>query len=194
MELTTLYKEVHWCLHAATCCQPASFDHRYAITLTVLRNSVRKGIYFDTAQPHHSVRVIEGGAGRQDLLLVSGEDHDQGIKPSEFADYYGRYCSSCARPDWNCIIWSSQRPRSCCEPRTGRLMLLCLRLVVLKSPSPVLSPGRRLLGKSQLAAHVDSFGWHMGKTRESTSPCCDLYSSVAGCRRLFITTISDCNA
>lgn len=64
---------------------------RYAITLTVPRNSVRKGIYFDTAQPHHTVRVIEGGGGRgQDLLLVSGEDHDQGIKPEEFADYYGR--------------------------------------------------------------------------------------------------------
>ena len=47
-------------------------------------------MYFDTAQPNHTVRLIEGGFGKQDLLLVSGEDHDQGIKPTEFADYFGR--------------------------------------------------------------------------------------------------------
>ena len=63
---------------------------RYAITLSVPKGSVRKGIYFDTASPHHSVRLIEGGDGRKDLLLVSGEEHDQGIKPEEFADYFGR--------------------------------------------------------------------------------------------------------
>ena len=55
------------------------------------KGSVRKGIYFDTADPHHTVRLIEGGDGRKDLLLVSGEEHDQGIKPEEFADYFGRW-------------------------------------------------------------------------------------------------------
>lgn len=64
---------------------------RYAITLSVPKNSVRKGVYFDTAEPHHSVRLVEGGDGRKDLLLVSGEEHDQGIKPEEYADYFGRY-------------------------------------------------------------------------------------------------------
>ena len=63
---------------------------RYAITLSVPRGSVRKGVYFDTAEPHHSVRLVEGGDGRKDLLLVSGEEHDQGIKPEEYADYFGR--------------------------------------------------------------------------------------------------------
>ena len=63
---------------------------RYAITLSVPKGSVRKGIYFDTASPHHAVRLIQGGDGRKDLLLVSGEEHDQGIKPEEFADYFGR--------------------------------------------------------------------------------------------------------
>lgn len=140
------------CLHAAVSCQSASFGDRYAVTLTIPRNSVRKGIYFDTAQPHHSVRVIEGGAGRQDLLLVSGEDHDQGIKPSEFADYYGRYCHSCARPDWTHVMWLSQIPRSCCKPRTGWLMLLGLTLIVLKSLSPTMSFSRSLPGKFRLAA------------------------------------------
>ena len=63
---------------------------RYAITLSVPKGSVRKGIYFDTANPHHAVRLIEGGDGRKDLLLISGEEHDQGIKPEEYADYFGR--------------------------------------------------------------------------------------------------------
>lgn len=66
---------------------------RYAITLSVPKGSVRKGIYFDTASPHHTVRLIEGGDGRKDLLLVSGEEHDQGIKPEEYADYFGRSVS-----------------------------------------------------------------------------------------------------
>lgn len=63
---------------------------RYAITLSVPKGSVRKGVYFDTATPHHSVRLVEGGDGHKDLLLVSGEEHDQGIKPEEYADYFGR--------------------------------------------------------------------------------------------------------
>ena len=63
---------------------------RYAVTFSVPKGSVRKGIYFDTANPHHSVRLVEGGDGRKDLLLVSGEEHDQGIKPEEYADYFGR--------------------------------------------------------------------------------------------------------
>ncbi len=66
---------------------------RYAITLSVPKGSVRKGVYFDTANPHHSVRLVEGGDGRKDLLLVSGEEHDQGIKPEEYADYFGRFAS-----------------------------------------------------------------------------------------------------
>ena len=71
---------------------------RYAITLSVPKGSVRKGIYFDTANPHHAVRLLEGGDGRKDLLLVSGEEHDQGIKPEEYADYFGR-CS----PSYICL-------------------------------------------------------------------------------------------
>lgn len=66
---------------------------RYAITLSVPKGSVRKGVYFDTVNPHHSVRLVEGGDGRKDLLLVSGEEHDQGIKPEEYADYFGRFAA-----------------------------------------------------------------------------------------------------
>ncbi|KAL3131019.1 hypothetical protein ABBQ38_000341 [Trebouxia sp. C0009 RCD-2024] len=73
---------------------------RYAITLSVPKGSVRKGIYFDTASPHHTVRLIEGGDGRKDLLLVSGEEHDQGIKPEEYADYFGRL-ESWAKSRWD---------------------------------------------------------------------------------------------
>ena len=74
--------------------QAAAAARRYAITLSVPKGAVRKGIYFDTANPHHSVRLVEGGDGRNDLLLVSGEEHDQGIKPDEYADYFGRYLSA----------------------------------------------------------------------------------------------------
>lgn len=70
---------------------------------------MRKGIYFDTANPHHAVRLIEGGDGRKDLLLVSGEEHDQGIKPEEYADYFGRCNPSfiCLYPDLGQVLCMS---------------------------------------------------------------------------------------
>ena len=52
---------------------------------------VEKALYFDAEDPHHSVRVVEGGAaGGQDLLVVSGEEHDQGINPGDYTDVYSR--------------------------------------------------------------------------------------------------------
>lgn len=44
--------------------------------------------------PYHSVRVVEGGApSGRDLLIVSGEEHDQGIRTDSYHDAYGRYKS-----------------------------------------------------------------------------------------------------
>lgn len=86
--------------HTAAIHSKSFAKRRYAITLSVPKNSVRKGVYFDTAEPHHSVRLVEGGDGRKDLLLVSGEEHDQGIKPEEYADYFGRL-ESWAKARWD---------------------------------------------------------------------------------------------
>ncbi|DBA83939.1 TPA: hypothetical protein ACH3X1_006435 [Trebouxia sp. C0004] len=86
--------------HTAAIHSKSFAKRRYAITLSVPKGSVRKGVYFDTANPHHSVRLVEGGDGRKDLLLVSGEEHDQGIKPEEYADYFGRL-ESWAKSRWD---------------------------------------------------------------------------------------------
>lgn len=61
------------------------------MTLEIPKGSVKKAVYCDTADPHHSVRVTEGGAaGGGDLLVVSGEEHDQGITPQAYTDVYSR--------------------------------------------------------------------------------------------------------
>ena len=61
------------------------------MTLEIPPGSVKNAVYCDTADPHYSVRVAEGGAaGGGDLLVVSGEEHDQGIAPQAYKDVYDR--------------------------------------------------------------------------------------------------------
>ena len=49
----------------------------YAIGLQIPRDSVPYGLYWDTADPYHYVRLAEGDAD-YDLLIVGGEDHKTG--------------------------------------------------------------------------------------------------------------------
>ena len=68
-----------------------TLDCRYAIALEIEAASVTSAIYVDGEDPCHSARVVEGGSpSGQDLLIVSGEEHDQGIKPEKYQDAYGR--------------------------------------------------------------------------------------------------------
>lgn len=61
------------------------------MALEVEQGSVQNAVYEDTEEPQHSVRLVEGGAaGGGDLLLVSGEEHDQGIVPEAYKDAYSR--------------------------------------------------------------------------------------------------------
>jgi nitrite reductase/ring-hydroxylating ferredoxin subunit len=55
-------------------------SHRtYAIAFVVTRGSVPPALYWDTAEPYHYVRVVEGRERSvTDLLLVGGEDHRTG--------------------------------------------------------------------------------------------------------------------
>ncbi len=65
--------------------------HRYAVALGIPKGSVKNAVYADTEDPHHSARVVEGAsAGVQDLLVVSGEEHDQGISPESYTDVYNK--------------------------------------------------------------------------------------------------------
>ena len=50
--------------------------HTYVVCLRVPAGAIAPALYWDTADPFHYVRVLEGGAddGR-DLLIVGGEDH-----------------------------------------------------------------------------------------------------------------------
>ncbi|MGH2690483.1 MAG: NAD(P)/FAD-dependent oxidoreductase, partial [Actinomycetota bacterium] len=53
------------------------FAHRtYALGLRVPKGSVRKALYWDTADPYHYVRLHD--AGTDDLLIAGGEDHKTG--------------------------------------------------------------------------------------------------------------------
>ncbi len=58
---------------------------------------MKNAVYADTEDPHHNARVVEAGAaGGGDLLIVAGEEHDQGITPESYTDVYTRctavYC------------------------------------------------------------------------------------------------------
>lgn len=51
----------------------------YVIGVRVARGTVPPGLYWDTAEPYHYVRLLEQqGAGDTDVLLVGGEDHKTG--------------------------------------------------------------------------------------------------------------------
>ena len=65
--------------------------HRYAVALDIAKASVKNAVYADTEDPHHSVRVVEGASGGGgDLLVVAGEEHDQGISPESYTDVYNK--------------------------------------------------------------------------------------------------------
>lgn len=73
---------------------------RYAVALELEKGSVQNAVYADTENPHHNVRVVEGAApGGGDLLIVAGEEHDQGITPESYQDVYIKL-ESWARQRW----------------------------------------------------------------------------------------------
>ena len=43
----------------------------------------QEGLYWDTAEPFHHVRATKDEDGGL-VLIVGGEDHNTGIKPSEY--------------------------------------------------------------------------------------------------------------
>lgn len=50
--------------------------HTYVVGMPVPRGGVETALYWDTADPFHYVRILPGGAGDgDDLLIVGGEDH-----------------------------------------------------------------------------------------------------------------------
>ena len=62
------------------------------MALELEKGSVQNAVYADTENPHHNVRVVEGAApGGGDLLIVAGEEHDQGITPESYQDVYIKY-------------------------------------------------------------------------------------------------------
>lgn len=50
----------------------------YVIGVSVPHGSVPKGLYWDTPDPYHYVRVASGREHSDDLLIVGGEDHKTG--------------------------------------------------------------------------------------------------------------------
>src|SRR5262249_28745590 len=64
----------------------------YAVGLAVPRGAVARGLYWDTLNPYHYVRLQtpagSGPAGRE-LLIVGGEDHETG-QADDQAERYAR--------------------------------------------------------------------------------------------------------
>jgi hypothetical protein len=59
------------------------------------QDEFKEGQYWDTAQPYHYVRHEEHPQGH--ILIVGGEDHKTGIKPSEyevlvFSSWFAQIC------------------------------------------------------------------------------------------------------
>jgi glycine/D-amino acid oxidase-like deaminating enzyme/nitrite reductase/ring-hydroxylating ferredoxin subunit len=50
----------------------------YVIGMAVPAGTVPMALYWDTCDPYHYARIIPGGAGEDDLLIVGGEDHKTG--------------------------------------------------------------------------------------------------------------------
>lgn len=50
----------------------------YAIGCRVRRGSVPRGLFWDTGDPYHYVRLADAGGGNSELLIVGGEDHKTG--------------------------------------------------------------------------------------------------------------------
>ncbi len=52
----------------------------YVIGARIPRNSVPRGLYWDTPDPYHYIRIetVGKGAGAYDVLIVGGEDHKTG--------------------------------------------------------------------------------------------------------------------
>lgn len=79
---------------------------RYAIAMT-LPDCCKEGVYYDLDYPPYSVRVTEQGEGKLQVI-VSGEEHDQGIPANEFVDYHARL-EAWARNKWPALSEPTHR-------------------------------------------------------------------------------------
>jgi len=61
----------------------------YAIGAAVPRGSVARGLYWDTLDPYHYVRLQRSDSGGDDVLIVGGEDHKTG-QADDQAERYAR--------------------------------------------------------------------------------------------------------
>jgi hypothetical protein len=59
----------------------------YVIAAAIPRGAVADAPYWDTADPYHYVRVQRIGGGKNDLLIIGGEDHKTGQFPDDGAPF-----------------------------------------------------------------------------------------------------------
>ena len=63
---------------------------RYAVAFRLPEGSANEGVYYELNDPPYVVQVSKAAAGRGLQLVVSGEEHDQGIPAEEYHDFYSR--------------------------------------------------------------------------------------------------------
>eukprot|EP00882_Tetradesmus_deserticola_P000301 GHRQ01000333.1.p1 GENE.GHRQ01000333.1~~GHRQ01000333.1.p1 ORF type:complete len:663 (+),score=295.35 GHRQ01000333.1:150-2138(+) len=93
-------------LHVAALHGKQHVRRRYVVALKIPKNSgYQPGVYYDTSEPQHSATITPGKqstkmrSGYHDLLLVSGEAHDQGKRPSQYGQPL-QQLESWARSRW----------------------------------------------------------------------------------------------
>lgn len=79
---------------------------RYATAMT-LPDCCKEGVYYDLDYPPYSVRVTQQGEGKLQVV-VSGEEHDQGIPANEYEDFHARL-EAWARNKWPALSEPTHR-------------------------------------------------------------------------------------
>lgn len=67
---------------------------RYAVAFSLPKGAAQEGVFYELSTPPRIVRVSKTEDGKLQLI-VSGEEHDQGIPAADFQDYFAGYCPPC---------------------------------------------------------------------------------------------------
>ena len=126
------------------------------------KGAAKEGVYYELDYPPYVASVTEAKAGKLQLI-VSGEEHDQGIPADEFVDYYANL------ETWAKGKWPGAGPRSHQWSFQARHFA---------NDSPCSSQGRR--HRCQVAGLLSSL-WMMCYM---VSYCCSSSSPRSTCRSM----------
>ena len=60
------------------------------MAFSLAKDAAREGVFYELSSPPRIVRISKTEAGKLQLV-VSGEEHDQGIRAEDYQDYFAGY-------------------------------------------------------------------------------------------------------